>query len=210
MNGCTCHQELKDEFEQLMPRITMYLKSVFRFIRCESTRSDYIAEGIALSWKWFCRAKQQGKNPAEFVTSIARYAARAVRAGRTVCGQQKSKDVLSVTARLKFGVSVVRFAPSVDCELSGALVRTQHEDMVYEEYVTDDMQTPVPEQAAFRVDWPDFLDTLSARDRGIAAFLALGHQATEAATKFNVTVPRISQVRKDWQRRWFEFHVGRM
>jgi hypothetical protein len=72
------------------------------------------------------------------------------------------------------------------------------------------MRTPVPDQAAFRVDWPLFLGTLTPRDRNIAAFLALGHQATEAAHEFNLSLPRISQVRKDWQRRWVEFHTDPM
>jgi len=167
-----------------------------------------IAEGVGLCWKWFVRARQQGKDPAEFVTTMARYAARAVRSGRTVCGQQKSKDVLSLTAKLKFGVSVVRFAPGAAPEQTARQAPATDDAHVYEEHVSDDTQTPVPEQAAFRVDWPRFTNTLTERDRSIAAFLALGHQATEAATAFQVTVPRISQIRKDWQRRWIEFHAG--
>jgi len=208
MSAWTCHEDWKAEFESVLPRITRYLVSVFRFVRCASTRADMIAEGVGLCWKWFVRVRQQGKDPAEFVTTMARYAARAVRSGRTVCGQQKSKDVLSLTAKLKFGVSVVRFAPGAAPEHAARQAPATDDNLVYEEHVSDDTQTPVPDQAAFRIDWPHFMNTLTKRDGSIAAFLALGHQATEAAAAFKVTVPRISQIRKDWQRRWYEFHAG--
>jgi hypothetical protein len=204
---CVCHVDLQGEFEAMLPKITQYLASVFRFVRCVSTRNDRIAEGVALCWKWFIRMKQQGKEPSEFVTTMARYAARAVRVGRTLCGQQKSKDVLSLTAKIKYGVSVVQFAAKVFPEHKERPAPVPDEAVIYEQHVSDDTQTPVPDQVAFRVDWPVFLETLTPRDRGIAAFLALGHQATEAAKEFSVSLPRISQVRKDWQRRWSEFHV---
>ncbi len=204
---CVCNNDLQGEFETLLPKITQYLASVFRFIRCEAARHDFIAEGVALCWKWFVRVKQQGKQPSEFVTTLARYAARAVRSGRTVCGQQKSKDVLSLTAKIKYGVSVVQFAATVFPERQERPAPVEDDAHVYEQHVTDDTQTPVPDQAAFRIDWPMFLETLTTRDRNIAAFLAMGHQATEAAREFKLSLPRISQVRKDWQRQWREFHV---
>lgn len=202
-----CPHQLKIEFEELLPKITRYFASVFRFVRCEATRNDYIAEGVALCWKWFIRMKQQGKEPADFVTTMARYAARAVRSGRTVCGQQKSKDVLSLTAKIRYGIGVVQFAAKAVPEHRSKPSAIPDEQLVYEDHVIDNTRTPVPEQAAFRVDWPLFLNTLSLRDRSIAAFLAVGHQATEAAKEFKLSLPRISQVRKDWQRRWSEFHI---
>lgn len=207
---CLCPQDLKVEFEELLPRITMYLRSVFRFTRCESQRNDFIAEGVALCWKWFCRLKQQGKEPATFTTTLARYAARAVRSGRTLCGQQKSRDVLSLTAKIQYGVSVMQFAARLPHAHQERPTPIPDDTLVYAEQVEDDSLTPVPEQAAFRIDWPVFLGTLTPRDRNIAAFLALGHQATEAAREFDLSLPRISQVRKDWQRRWCEFHLARV
>ncbi|MFO0825306.1 MAG: hypothetical protein U0792_19655 [Gemmataceae bacterium] len=206
---CVCQEDLKDEFEELLPKLTRYFGSVFRFVRCEATRNDFIAEGVALAWKWYVRLKQQGKEPAEFVTTLARYAARAVRSGRTVCGQQKSKDVLSLTARIKYGIGVVQFASRIPTEEKRRPAPIPDENLIYEQHVTDDTLTPIPDQVAFRLDWSVFLGTLTPRDRNIAAFLALGHQATEAAHEFNLSLGRISQVRKDWQRRWCEFHIAR-
>ena len=34
------------------------------------------------------------------------------------------------------------------------------------------MQTPVPEQVIFRMDWPNFLKSISPRDRELAEFLS--------------------------------------
>ena len=50
-----------------------------------------------------------------------------------------------------------------------------------EERLQDNTRTPVPDQAAFRLDFPPFLASLSERDRRLAAYLALGHSAVAAA-----------------------------
>ena len=51
------------------------------------------------------------------------------------------------------------------------------------------------EQAAFRADWPRFIQTLSARDRNIAELLSLGHSAKYAAARFNLSQGRVTQIR---------------
>jgi len=114
---------------------------------------------------------------------------------------------MSLTAKIQYGIGVVQLAHHVDAERNRHRMRRHDEDWVYADFIEDDSLTPVPEQAAFRVDWPLFLNTLNTRDRNIAAFLAVGHQATEAAREFDLSLGRISQVRKDWQRRWSEFHA---
>lgn len=208
MIACVCHQQaLHKEFETLLPRITTYLRCCFRFIRCEATRNDFVAESIGLCWKWFIRTKAQGKQPAEFVVALVRYAARAVRAGRRVCGQEKGKDAMSRTAKIQHRIVVLRFARGLPAERILEQIPDINDMVVYEEHVTGNAVTPVPDQVAFRIDWPMFLETLTPRDRSIAALLALGHQATDAAREFKLSLPRISQVRKDWQRRWREFHM---
>lgn len=48
-----------------------------------------------------------------------------------MCGQQKSKDVFSLTAKLKFGVSVVRFAPGAAPEQAPRLTPATDDNLVY-------------------------------------------------------------------------------
>ena len=61
---------------------------------------------VALSWKWFLRLAQRGKDPTQFPSAIASYAARAVRSGRGVCGQENGKDVLSPLAQRRHRFTV--------------------------------------------------------------------------------------------------------
>ena len=46
-----------------------------------------MAETIALSWKWFVRLAERGKDVGQFVTVLAAFAARAVKSGRRPVGQ---------------------------------------------------------------------------------------------------------------------------
>lgn len=49
---------------------------------------------------------ERGKDPGKFVSALASFAARAVRAGRRVCGQESPKDVLSFRAQQRHSFTV--------------------------------------------------------------------------------------------------------
>ena len=49
---------------------------------------------------------RRGKDVITFVGALARYAARAVRCGRRLTGQEKAKDVLSSLAQRRHGFTV--------------------------------------------------------------------------------------------------------
>ena len=70
----------------------------------------------------------------------------------------------------------------------------------------------MPDQAAFRADFPEFLRTLSERDRNLAEFLSLGHSADKAARKFGVSPGRVTQLRQrmcqDWRAMQGEIESG--
>ena len=90
----TSLQHLHNRFLLLLPRIEAHAKIYFRDIRCAAQRADQIAETIALAWKWFVRLAKRGKDAADFVTTFATFAARAVRCGRRVAGRSRAKDVM--------------------------------------------------------------------------------------------------------------------
>lgn len=66
-------------------------------------------------------------------------------------------------------------------------------------------RTPVPDQAAFRIDFPQWLGTLSARDRRIVNDLATGERTGDVARKFGVSAGRVSQLRGQLKESWEEF-----
>src|SRR5262245_5182157 len=82
-------------FVTIMPRIEMHAIIFFRNVRCPCKRDDLIAEAIGLSWKWFRKLVEQGKNPMLFVSAIATFAVKAVKSGRKVSGMEKSKGVMN-------------------------------------------------------------------------------------------------------------------
>jgi hypothetical protein len=72
----------------------------------------------------------------------------------------------------------------------------------YEERLADNTRTPPPDAAAFRIDFKQFLGSLSGRDRRLVNYLSLGHSAKGAARKFGVSPGRVSQLRLEWCQQW--------
>ena len=177
-----------------LPRIARHAQIYFRHLRCAHTRDDAVAESIALAWKWFVRLVQQGKHPEEFVSAIAAYAARAVKVGRRLCGQENAKDVLSRLTQTRRGFAVL---PIPDFStLAGN---------VFDEALHDNTATPVPDQVSFRLDFPVWLSTRSARDRELIGELLIGSLSLEAARRFKISPARVAQLRREYYVDWRSF-----
>jgi hypothetical protein len=73
---------LHARFLLLLPRIEAHAKIYFRDTVCAAKRVDNVAETIAMAWKWFARLDERGKDAAQFVTTLANLAGRAVKCGR--------------------------------------------------------------------------------------------------------------------------------
>ena len=202
----TSEQKLQAKFESLLPKITICVRKACRDIWCAESRAAFIAEAVALCWKWFRNAVAKGKDAASFVTAMAKFAARAVRYGRTVCGQQPARDVMSVTARIRHGVIVERFGSGrIHRQLLRGVMGGQHQQEAFEDALTENTVTPMPEQVVFRIDWPRFVAAQSPRDRRMMAFLAAGNSNNDAAKKFGLTPGRVSQLRRSWSEAWQTF-----
>src|SRR5262249_40435352 len=97
---------LQEAFLRLLPRIELHGQVVFRTVKCPDQQQEAIAEMVALAWRWFVRLHRQGKDPREFPSALAIFAARQVRSGRRLCGQEKARDVLSPVAQQRGQVKV--------------------------------------------------------------------------------------------------------
>jgi hypothetical protein len=191
-------------FLLLLPRIVTHARIVFRGVRCPVKQEDRVQECVALGWQWFLRLSEQSKDVFAFPMAFASLLARAVRCGRKLCGQERSRDVLSPLAQQRHGFRVERLPAST---------RSPHEDLYadphgqaqldsFEERLRDNTITPPPDAAAFRIDWPQFLVELTQRDQELAAFLSLGHSGKAAAAKFGLSPGRVTQLRQRWCREW--------
>jgi hypothetical protein len=199
--------QLQEAFLAIQPRLLLHARIVFRHVRCPQQRADHIAEVIGLCWKWFIALARRGKDARQFVNALATYAARAVRSGRRVCGQERSRDVLSRLARQRHGFRVesLPLAIRLPFEEEYARVLGPRRMDVLEERLQDNRQTPVPEQVIFRCDFPCWLQTRTPRDRSIIADMVCDESTTALARKYGVSAGRISQLRREYYRDWQRF-----
>ena len=147
-----------------------------------------------MTWKWFITLVRRGKNVLAFVSALANYAARAVNSGRRVCGHERKKDVLSPVAQRLHGFAVCKL-PDFST-LDGSPL---------EEALIDNTVSPVPEQVAFRLDFPVWRLTHSEHDRRLIDTLMLGGRTKEVSRLFGLSQGRISQKRRQFLADWRRF-----
>jgi hypothetical protein len=182
-------------FLAILARIELHARIYFRAVKCPHRKDDAVAETIALSWKWYVRLVERGKEPTRFPSALATYAARAVKSGRRLCGQERAEDVLSPLTQTHQGFGVQQLPGH--STLSGNPVS---------EALIDNTKSPVPEQAAFRLDFSAWLVSLGERNRKLAEDMALGHRTQDLADRHGLTQGRISQLRREFCLDWHRFH----
>jgi hypothetical protein len=201
-------QALQAHFLAIMPRIRTHAEIHLRHIKCPDRRADAIAEVLALSWQWYLSAVERGKNPAEFVSALADFAVKHVRSGRRLCGQEKAKDVLSPRAQRNKGFTVESLPSSTTKnheEFFASPLGQKRMDAV-EERLRDNTQSPIPDQAAFRIDYPAWLKQLERRKRKIVKDMTRDLGTMELAAKHKLSAGRISQMRREFRLGWQQFH----
>jgi hypothetical protein len=201
-------EALHAHFLAILPRIEAHAQVRFAFLRCPGKRDDAVAEVVALCWCWFRRLVAQGKAIDQFVSVLADYAVRHVKSGRRLCGQEKAKDVLSPRAQRLKGFAVERLPSSILLSHNALYSDPHSKDLIdaFEERLRDNTQSPVPTQAAFRIDFPAWLSQLGARNREIAQDMALELGTFELAQRHNISAGRVSQLRRELHLDWRQFH----
>ena len=162
-------------------------------MKCPHQKEELLAELRGLAWKWYVGLVRRGKNVLAFVSALAMYAARAVQFGSRVCGHERKQEVLSPVAQR------LRHFTTVKLPDFGTL-----DGNPLEEALHDNTASPVPEQVAFRLDFPAWLTSLSHRDRDLVTDMGLGERTLDLANKYGCSPGRISQKRRafadDWKR----------
>lgn len=187
-------EDLHARFLAFLPRIQQHARIVFRDVRCPQRRDDCVQEVVALAWAWYLRLAGRGRDAGDFVGALATFAARAVRSGRQLCGQQPARDVLSPRAQGRHAFAV----RGLVC--GDTLAGTPAEDAL-----RDNTRSEVPAQVAFRIDFPAWRATLSERDRRLADSLMVGERAGEVARRLGLSPGRVSQIRFEISKSWKAF-----
>jgi hypothetical protein len=200
--------QLHARFLALLPRLELHARITFRGLRCPGLQEDAVQEVLALCWQWFLRLCERGKDVTGFVSALAGYAARAVRNGRRLSGSERARDVLSPVARRRHGFRVEPLPQAVRASherLCASPLGQELQD-TFEERLHHNTQSPVPDQAAFRIDFPAWLKTLTPRERRLVRAMARNERTEDLSRQFELSPSRVSQLRREFRDGWRRFH----
>ena len=147
-----------------------------------------------MPWRAMPGLVERGKEELAFPSALARFAVFQVRQGRQVGTRLNVRDVTSRYAQLQKGIHVER------------LDQFNDEENCWQEIVVEDKKSTPADVAITRIDFAEWLGTMSALRRKIAQCLATGESTLEAARQFAVSPGRISQLRREFQASWQAFH----
>jgi hypothetical protein len=187
-------ESLHTGFLSLLPRIETHARIFFRHLRCPDRKEDAVAETIAIAWRWYLRATQRGKDVSQFVSAFASFATRHVRSGRRLAGQDRRNDALSPLTQARRGFTVSPLPPG--STLNGN---------AFDEALAENTRSEVPDQVAFRCDFPAWRRTRTERDRRLIDDLMTGERTLAVAEKFGMSAGRVSQLRREFHQDWERF-----
>jgi DNA-directed RNA polymerase specialized sigma24 family protein len=175
-------------FDAALPRIDAAIRYHFRR-RPRLLREEAIAEARAYTWAAWHGLLRRGMDPvAVGAVAIAANACRAVTKGRSVGTSRPvgrgAMDVYHPRVRLATGLRVVAFE-----ELAGAPAGA------WRDWLAGGRRYGPAEEAAFRIDFAAWLDSLPPRKRRVAELLAEGLRTGEVARRLGVTPGAVSQTR---------------
>jgi hypothetical protein len=185
----------QQSFLEVLPAIQTHAKIQFRRLGAQR-REEAIQETIATACVNYQLAAAQGKLNVVRPGSLADFAVKHVRAGRHVGGHQnRARDVMSPVCQRRHNVRVTRFCDHLSVGRADG----------WRQLVLADRKVPVPDLAAFRVDFGQWFQTRSRRDRSIISALIAGERPSVVADRFGITRGRVSQLRRRYEREWRDF-----
>jgi hypothetical protein len=175
-------------FLAVLPAVRTHARIRFRYLRPES-REEAVQATIASACLSYQRLARQGKLHGIRPSSLADYAVRRVRSGRTIGGRQNSLDVHSPLARRKHPIRLHSLTPSrPGDEWQAALLESR--------------RVAPADLAAFHLDFAQWLGGFAQRDRRIISALASGEATSAVAGRFGLTAGRVSQLRRRYEQDW--------
>lgn len=186
----------QDEFLKLLPTIKRNARCAFRHLPSEA-REEAIAEVVASTTCAYERLHERGEPHRAFGSVLCKFAVAQYHAGRRVGSPTNSRDVCSPSRHCDGETEIQQIGSPRD-QRGG-----------WREQLVDNRQTPVPIQAAFRIDFSAWLRTLEKRDRRISLGLARGDRTCDVAQRHDITNGRVSQLRRDLAKSWERFRGDR-
>jgi len=165
------------EFLKLLPALKKHASIRFRHLN-RTDREEAIAEATAAAFVNFKTAATAGTSHRITPGTLAHYAVLHVATGRRAGGGGNGKtDVMSAAAQRRGGFRIFAL-PWNDARLD-CMVASERE--VWRLHLLHDHRTPPADQAAFRIDWSNFLAGQHERTRQALALLGEGDTQVEVA-----------------------------
>jgi len=182
-------------FLAVLSTVETHARIRFRRLNADR-REEAIQETIAAACMNFQLAAAQGNLNVVHPSTLADFAVRHTRTGRHVgCAQDAARDVMSPACHRRYGVRVSRFFESRSADIANG----------WQQAVIADRKVPVPDLAAFRIDFAGWLQTLTDRDREIICAFSGGDSTKAVAERFGLSEGRVSQLRRKFERLWLAF-----
>jgi hypothetical protein len=179
-------------FLAMLPAIERHARISFSELNPEA-REEAVQETICYALAAYRQLAARGKVDLAYPSPLARYGVAHFRAGRRVGSRLNKNDALSVYAQRQRGFRVGSL-DKFDAEVDG-----------WQEIVVEDRHAGPAEIAATRIDFSQWLKTLTTKQRKIANALALGESTQVVANKYGLTPGRISQIRRQFKDAWDGF-----
>lgn len=164
----------------------------FRLRRLQpAEQDDAVQEVVANAFVSYTKLLLSGKENQAFAPSLADFGIRQYWDGRRVGSHTNSRDVLSESCRKRRHLKV------------GSLYRVEADHWC--ELLLEDRRVGPAEIASVRIDFRNWLNSLTPAHRRYAEMLAAGETTNDVARQFHVTPARVSQIRRFLERSWQEF-----
>jgi hypothetical protein len=188
-------------FLSILPKVQMHAQIQFR-ARPTAAREEAVTEAIAAACVSYQILAAQGRLHEAFPSTLANYAIRHVHSGRHIGGRQDTaRDVLSPAAARRHGVRIV----SYDRPRAVRAVRSGGGRDGWQKLVIEDRRASIPDLAAFRIDFADWLRSWPRRERKIIARMIAGDGTAEVAGRFGISPGRVSQLRRRFEQSWGQY-----
>ncbi len=192
----------QDAFTQTLSAVEDAVKFAFRRRLRHQEYEEALAEARAAAWSAWHGLVERGQDPVEVgVHGIAGNAIRWVRArrkvGNTTCGRG-AMDVYHPRAQAACGFTLV----SLDSDYVDSEDSTPGS---WREWLTEDNKVTPADEAAFRVDFANWLAALPERKRRVAELLAEGHEGVVVARLVGIAPSRVTQLRSELAASWRAF-----
>ena len=177
-------------FVEMIPELKRRLGTSFRDLDPEA-REDSIGEAIVHSLLAYVRLHERGRAQVATASTLAWYAALAVKRGRPAGNRINGEDPLSRYAQLSKGFQL------------------EHRHGNWLDLMVEDKRATIFDQVSAKLDVGAWFGTLSRRMKEIARDLAHGSTTSEVATRYGLSCGRISQLRRELEQSWADFqHQG--